>query len=142
MIEVNFTLLIQMFNFFLLIYVLNKVLYKPILKILDERDERIAGGQEKAKKLIEDGQQIFSNYNQKLHNAKVDAIAAKNAIRNEAVGQANEIIDGARKKAEDIVADVQKEMTEEIARVKKELEPELGIMASTIAQQILGRKVA
>lgn len=142
MIELNFTLLIQAANFLVLIYILNKILYKPILKILDERDERISGGQEKAKKLIEEGQNIFSNYNQKLHNAKIDAIAVKNATRKEAVDQANEIIDEARKKAEEIVLGVQKEMAEEIARVTKELEPELSVMASTIAQQILGRKVA
>lgn len=142
MIELNFTLLIQAANFLVLIYVLNKILYKPILKILDERDERISGGQEKAKKLIEEGEAIFSSYNQKLHDSKIEAVAVKNATRKEAVDQANAIIDEARKKAEDIVLGVQKEMAEEIARVKKELEPELGIMASTIAQQILGRKVA
>jgi F-type H+-transporting ATPase subunit b len=142
LIEVNFTLLIQIFNFFLLMFVLNKLLYKPVLKVLEERDKRVAGGQEEARKLVENGQEIFSSYNQKLHNAKIDAIAVKNATRNQAVEEANAIIDEARKKAEVIVADVQKEMAEEIARVKKELEPELGIMASTIAQQILGRKVA
>lgn len=142
MIELNFTFFIQLINFFLLMFILNKLLYKPVLKILAERDERVAGGKEQAKKLVEEGEQIFSTYNQKLHAAKLDAIAVKNATRNEAVNQANAIIDEARKKAEDIVAGVQKEMTEEIARVKKELEPELGIMASTIAQQILGRKVA
>lgn len=142
MIEVNFTLLIQIGNFLLLMFVLNKVLYKPILRVLEERDERIGGGQEKAKNLIEEGQNLFNAYNQKLHTAKIDAITVKNATRKEAVDQANEIIDGARKQAEDIVLDVQNEMTVEITRVKRELEPELGIMASTIAQQILGRKVA
>lgn len=142
MIELNWTFFVQIFNFLLLMFILNKILYKPILKVLDERDARIVGRQEKAKKLLEDGQSIFGNYNQKLHNAKLEAIAIKNATRKEAVDQANGIIDEARKKAEDIVLDVQKEMAEEIARVKKELEPELGIMASTIAQQILGRKVA
>lgn len=123
-------------------YILNKLLYKPVLKVLEDRDVRVAGGQEQAKKLVEDGQEIFSAYNQKLHSAKLDAVAVKNATRKESVDQANAIIDEARAKAETIVADVQKEMAEEIARVKKELEPELGIMASTIAQQILGRKVA
>jgi F-type H+-transporting ATPase subunit b len=142
LIELNVTLFIQVFNFFLLIFLLNKLLYKPVLKILAEREERVAGGQEQAKKLVEQGQEIFGNYNQKLHAAKLDAIAVKNATRNQAVDQANTIIEGARKKAEVVVSDVQKEMAEEIARVKKELEPELGIMASTIAQQILGRKVA
>lgn len=142
MIELNFTLLIQVFNFFFLMFLLNKLLYKPVLKILAEREERVAGGQEQAKNLVEQGQEIFGSYNQKLHSAKLDAIAVKNATRNQAVEQANAIIEEARKKAEIVVADVQKEMSDEIARVKKELEPELGIMASTIAQQILGRKVA
>lgn len=142
MIELNFTFFVQLFNFFLLMYIMNKLLYKPVLKVLEERDVRVAGGQEQAKKLVEDGQEIFGAYNQKLHGAKLDAVAVKNATRKESIDQANAIIDEARAKAETIVADVQKEMAEEIARVKKELEPELGIMASTIAQQILGRKVA
>jgi F-type H+-transporting ATPase subunit b len=142
LIELNFTFFFQVFNFFLLMFILNKLLYKPVLKILAERDERVAGGQEQAKKLVEDGQKIFETYNLKLHNAKLDAVTVKNTTRKEAVDQANVIIDGARGQAEKIVADVQKEMAEEIARVKKELEPELGIMSATIAQQILGRKVA
>lgn len=142
MIELNFTFIIQVINFLVLIFILNKVLYKPVLRILEERDERIAGGQEKAKKLVEEGQAVLDAYNQKLHEAKIDAIGVKNATRKQAVDQANEIIDEARKKAEDIVVDVQKQMAEEIGRAKKELDPELGIMASTIAQQILGRKVA
>ncbi len=142
MIEVNFTLLIQIGNFLLLMFILNKVLYKPVLRVLEERDERVNGGQEQAKKLLEEGQTVFADYNLKLHNAKIEAVMVKNATRKEAVDQANEIIDGARKKADNIVLEVQKEMTDEIVRVKKELEPELGIMASTIAQQILGRKVA
>jgi len=123
-------------------FILNKVLYKPVLRVLEERDERVNGGQEQAKKLLEEGQTVFADYNLKLHNAKIEAVMVKNATRKEAVDQANEIIDGARKKADNIVLEVQKEMTDEIVRVKKELEPELGIMASTIAQQILGRKVA
>lgn len=142
MIELNWTFFVQVLNFLVLIFILNKILYKPILRILDERDERVAGGQEKAKKLVEEGQSIFGAYNQKLYNAKIEAMTIKNATRKEAVDQANKIIDEARKNAEEIVLDVQKEMAEEIARVRKELEPELGVMASTIAQQILGRKVA
>jgi F0F1-type ATP synthase membrane subunit b/b' len=37
---------------------------------------------------------------------------------------------------------MQQQMASEISQAKKELEPELGVMASTIAQQIMGRKVA
>jgi F-type H+-transporting ATPase subunit b len=142
LIELNFTFFIQVINFLLLIVILNKLLYKPILKILDERDERVSGGQQKAKKLIEDTQNLLNDYNQKLHNAKIDALNAKNSARGEASEQANVIIGEARVKADEIIDEMQKEMIKEIDKAKKELEPELGVMAATIAQQILGRKVA
>ncbi|HPW69491.1 MAG TPA: F0F1 ATP synthase subunit B [Deltaproteobacteria bacterium] len=142
MIELNWTFFVQIFNFLLLIFILNKILYKPILKVLDEREARIAGGQEKAKELLDESQSILKSYNEKLYGAKIDAMTVKNSSRKQAVDEANEIIENARRNAETIVLDVQKEMAEEIARVKSELEPEIGVMAGTIAQQILGRKVA
>lgn len=142
MIELNWTFFVQIFNFLLLMFILNKILYKPILKVLDEREARIAGGQEKAKELLDESQSILKSYNEKLYGAKIDAMTVKNSSRKQAVDEANEIIEDARRNAETIVLDVQKEMAEEIARVKSELEPEIGVMAGTIAQQILGRKVA
>jgi len=142
LIEVNFTLFIQMINFFLLILILNKILYKPILKILEEREQRIEGQQQQAKKTIEDSLVILTDYNKKLYDAKIDAMNTKNAARNEASEQANGIIDDSRRKAEEIITRMQQEMASEMAQAKRELDPELSVMASTIAQQILGRKVA
>ena len=142
MIEVNFTILIQAFNFFLLLIILNKILYKPILKILEEREQRIDGQQQQAKKIIEDGQVLEGDYDKKLYNAKIDAMNTKNAARSAASEQANGIINDSRKKAEEVINQMQQQMVLELAQAKKELEPELSVMSATIAQQILGRKVA
>jgi len=142
LIELNWTFFVQVINFLVLMFILNKILYKPILKVLDERDERVVGGQTKAKQLVAESEKIISSYNDKLQVAKIDALGTKNTARKEASDQANVIIEDARRKAEDIISQVQQEMAKEIERVKKELEPEVGIMAATIAQQILGRKVA
>ena len=59
MIELNWTILIQMVNFLILIFVLNKILYKPVLKVLEERDEKIYGGQQKIKDLEEETRQML-----------------------------------------------------------------------------------
>lgn len=142
MIELNWTFFVQVLNFLVLMFILNKILYKPILKVLDERDERIVGGREKAKELISESDTILSSYNGKLQVAKIEALGTKNTARKEASDEANVIIAEARGKAEGIISQVQQDMAREIERVKKELEPEVGIMAATIAQQILGRKVA
>lgn len=142
MIELNWTFFVQVLNFLILMVVLNKILYKPILKVLDERDERIVGGREKAKELIAESDTILNTYKGKLQVSKIEALGTKNTARKEASDQANVIIGEARGKAEGIISKVQQDMAREIDRVKKELEPEVGIMAATIAQQILGRKVA
>jgi F-type H+-transporting ATPase subunit b len=142
LIEINFTILMQAFNFFLLLVILNKVLYKPILKILEEREQRIDGQQQQAKAIIEDGQVLQGDYNKKLYNAKIEAMNTKNAARSAASEQANSIIADSHKKAEEIISQMQQQMASELAQAKKELEPELNVMSATIAQQILGRKVA
>ncbi|MGI6386387.1 MAG: ATP synthase F0 subunit B [Desulfomonilia bacterium] len=79
MIELNWTFFVQIFNFLLLMFILNKILYKPILKVLDEREARIAGGQEKAKELLDESQSILKSYNEKLYGAKIDAMTVKNS---------------------------------------------------------------
>ena len=43
MIDINATLVAQMLNFLILVVVLRLVAYKPIVKMLKEREERIAG---------------------------------------------------------------------------------------------------
>ena len=92
MIEINFTLLIQAANFLLLIFLLNVVLYKPILKILEEREHRIDGQQAEAKKITDDSQALIDEYNRKLHEAKIEAMNAKNAARSQASEEAGRII--------------------------------------------------
>jgi F-type H+-transporting ATPase subunit b len=142
LIELNWTFFVQVLNFLILMFILNKILYKPILKVLDERDERIMGGREKAKELIAESDTILNSYNGKLQISKIEALGTKNTARKEATEKANVIIGEAREKADGIISQVQQDMAREVERVKKELEPEVGIMAATIAQQILGRKVA
>jgi F-type H+-transporting ATPase subunit b len=84
-----------MINFLVLMFILNLLLYKPILKILDARDKRIADGQQKVKDFIEEGHKLVAVYNEKLQLAKVEALAIKNNTRKQAVDQVNAIIDEA-----------------------------------------------
>ncbi|MBN2297167.1 MAG: ATP synthase F0 subunit B, partial [Deltaproteobacteria bacterium] len=88
MIELNWTFFVQVLNFLVLMFILNKILYKPILKVLDERDERVVGGQTKAKQLIAESEKIFTSYSDKLQVAKIEALGTKNSARKEASDQA------------------------------------------------------
>lgn len=142
MIELNWSIFVQMFNFLLLMFVLNKILYKPILKILEEREKKISEGQQEVKDLAAQGNKLVATYNEKLQAAKVEAMASKANARKQAVEQVNAVIQDARGKAEQEILQVRQRVASEIEAAKKELEPELASMAATIAEQVLGRKVA
>ena len=43
MVNIDGTLFVQIANFIILIFVLNSVLYRPIRKILKEREEKVNG---------------------------------------------------------------------------------------------------
>jgi F-type H+-transporting ATPase subunit b len=135
-------MLLQMANFFLLIFILNIVLYKPLLKILDERDKKISETQQKTKDYYEETEKLISAYNEKIQQAKVEAMTIKNNAKKEATEKANLIIEESRKEAENHLLEVKNQITKEIETARKELEPELDKMAITIAEQVLGRKVA
>ena len=142
MIELNWSIFVQMFNFLLLMFVLNKILYKPILKILEEREKKISEGQQEVKDLAAQGNKLVATYNEKLQAAKVEAMASKANARKQAVEQVNAVIQDARGKAEQEILQVRQRVASEIETAKKQLEPELASMAATIAEQVLGRKVA
>jgi len=135
-------MLVQLINFLLLIWILNRILYRPVLKVLNERESRISGAQDKAKKLIGQGEGLVADYEVRLRNTKIEAMALKTEIRKEAVVESGRIIDAARQQADGIVGEVRAAMSTELEQVRRELEPHLGSLAGEIAEQILGRKVA
>ena len=53
MIQINFTLFIQLINFLVLLFILNAILYKPIRAKLKERAEQMAKDREKADHRVE-----------------------------------------------------------------------------------------
>ncbi len=142
MIEINWSILVQMTNFLLLIFILNIVLYKPLLKILNERDKKISETQQKTKDFSEETEKMISAYNEKLQLAKIEAMTQKNNAKKNASEKANVIIEESRKEAEHLILEVKHQISKEIETARKELEPELEKMAITIAEQVLGRKVA
>jgi len=79
-------LIAQVVNFLILIILLTKFLYKPIVKMLDDRSEKIAGGLAAAEKSQQD-----------LKKADVDA----EKIREKAFKEANEILANAKTEAGD-----------------------------------------
>ena len=107
MVDINLTLFVQMANFLVLIAILNYLLYKPILAILDKRKSRLDESEGEIKRLNATVEQKAAEYEEKLRLAKQDALEKKNEILKEAADNAKAIIDERRSRIPAMLAEFQ-----------------------------------
>jgi len=108
LVNFNATLIAQILNFLVLVFVLAKFVYKPILGIMEERKNKIASDLETAEKAKNDAEAVKAEYAAKLADARQEAQA---------------IIENARKTAQaahdKIMADTKVEQEQYVAAQKE-----------------------
>lgn len=70
MVNINLTLVIQLALFLLFLWGTKKFIFKPILKVLDERDEKIYEDRDVARQDNKDASELEKSYRSELNSAK------------------------------------------------------------------------
>lgn len=130
-------ILTQIIGFLLLLYLLKKLTWKPLITLLDERRERIASEFKNIEKVKEELAKIEEDYKAKL--AEIDAQARIRIQESIAEGQriSMEIQDKSREEAKKILSKAKTNIELEIAKAKVELRNEVAALAIRAAEKIL-----
>ena len=137
----DFTLLVQMVIFLLLVFILNVLLYKPILSIIDRRKKQLEESENEIKLFNESAEKRVSEYEEKLKQAKLKASEQKKEIIQEGVNQAKNIVDAVRNEIPAIAREFQQKMDKEVEAAKAVLGGRYKDLSMEIARKILGRPV-
>ncbi len=129
----------QIINFLVLLFVLNLVLYKPIRNVLLERKAKIEGMQSGAEKAASDLVAGEDAYKDGLKQARSKGLKEKESFIEEASKEEKEIIDRINKKAQANLAEIKKQVADETAQARTSLEGEVEAYAKAIGEKILGR---
>ena len=140
MIELNYTILIQMIIFIGLILISNQIFYKPIFQVLDRRKELIDGNLEKARELRVKAEEFFKQYEEKLLEARQKAVAIVNEARMAAQEAQKEALSKARAEMEEMLAGLKKELEKEKEAARETLRQTAKVLAILIAEKIAGRR--
>ncbi|MGI6225642.1 MAG: F0F1 ATP synthase subunit B [Peptococcales bacterium] len=128
-------------NFLILVAILNKFLYKPVIKMLDERKNEVANNLNKAEESKLEAEKLKDEYIKHLQNAKSEAqeiIAKANKLGEETK---NEIVAQARVEAEKISAKAQEEIRLEKTKALSELRDEVASLAILAAGKIISKNI-
>ena len=140
MISINATLVIQLVNFLVLIWILNKILFKPIFKILDEREQVVQTAKAESERLKADATQKAKAIESRVEEARRKAAAERDLIRGQADSQANEITIKAQEQAAQHIASVRAETAKEADRARAGLSEFKDAIVQMLLMKVMGRK--
>jgi F-type H+-transporting ATPase subunit b len=135
-------LLIQGGNFAILLTVLTYLLYKPVLKIIDERREKIAEGVRTAEAAQQRLAEAKSQSDEMVGGATREAEQLVATARTRADEKGGEIIRTAEAKAESVLRDAEVRAEEAKRAALQESSKEIARAAMLAAEKILREKSA
>ncbi len=137
----DYTLLIQIVTFLVLIYILNFILFKPILNIIDRRKKQMEELENEIKLFNDSVDKRVAEYEEKLKQAKTNASELKKEIIKEGDDQAKGIIDIVRDEIPLMTKEFQQKMNKEIQTARQILDNQSRRLSLEIAEKVLGRSV-
>lgn len=141
MISIDIALVFQIVNFLILMLLLNIFLYKPVRKILAERDAEIAAAKEKTTAVDREVQEKMALYEAKLRQVKVKANEEKGLAIKESRKVEADIISKARKEAAASVSLIQNRIAGEAESARKTLKEQAQSLSLEICEKVLGRSL-
>jgi len=131
----------QIVNFLLILYLLNRFLFRRVLAMLDERQERIAKGLEDAEAAARDRELARAEREAALDEARKEAQAMISRATKIAEDSRAEIVAAAKAEAEKVAARATEEITAEKQRAISELRAQVADLALQAAGKLVGSEM-
>jgi F-type H+-transporting ATPase subunit b len=142
MISLDFSVFYQVVLFVVLWLILSKILFRPYLQLLEQREYRTSGARHETEALESEGQRLRAEYEAKMAEVETAGETAKNAIVEEARKQRELIVNEAREHAARELEQVRREIDSQLQEERKRATAETATMAQDMAAKLLGRSIA
>lgn len=139
MVSIDGSVIVQIANFLILIWILNLVLYKPIRNIIIQRKEKISGLEsdiDSAETKAVEQDQAFADG---IRDARAKGLKQKEALLEAATDEEKAIIGQINEKAQAELTKIREQIAGETNEAKQALMKDVDNFASAISEKILGR---
>lgn len=142
MIEINLTIVIQVLQFLILMFILNRLLFKPISQVMAERKAKINAWEEKTQNLQDSARVKLETYENQLREERTQAQERQEQLTKELKKKEEENLRTVSEEAAGLVASAQQALVEETERLRLELRHQAVELSQILAEKVLGRKVS
>jgi len=141
LIDLDNTLFVQALVFAIMALLASKWLFKPYLRMREEREAGIEGSRDEAERLAAEADARLADYNGKLKEARERAMGEQRKVRAEAAANEQALLDKTREETLSAMADAKTTLGTEVESARAELMPKADLLARDMVSKLLGRKV-
>ena len=137
MLDLNITMIFQLVNFLVAIYVLNILLIRPIRDIIKKRNGIMDGMAEAAESFEYQAAERLANYEAELARARQDAGLTREEGRAEGMVEQQKLVGDAQKSARDILAETRDSLQAQAAKTLDELRNQVSDFSARLAAKLI-----
>ena len=141
MVDVNATLIAQILNFLVLLAILAKFAYKPLLKAMDDRRNRIINDLDSAEQTRLDAEALKEQYAEQLAGARQEATEIVNKANQIAQNLHDELVEQARVEQEALMANAKERIEQDKQQALLDIRSEVIKLSTLIAGKIVNQKL-
>ncbi len=139
--NINWTLIFNLINFGILLYILRRLLFKPAIEYLDRRREQIASHMSAAREAEEHAAKLAEEREQQLAAARMQSENILEDARRRTEEMIDEAKEQARREGVRIIDNARLQMEQERDRMIKELRRAYADIAVLGVERVLDREV-
>ncbi|MDO9288795.1 MAG: hypothetical protein Q7T83_08380 [Thermodesulfovibrionales bacterium] len=129
--------LVLLVNFLVLIYVLNILLFKPLLNLFKEREDNVNGALGAAKDMNQKKEETIAKLSRELTDARNKAKGTFEALRAEGANTQREVFSKAEAEAADILQKARQELKAEAEKARQALRADVEKFSDEIVRKLI-----
>jgi F-type H+-transporting ATPase subunit b len=133
------TLFIHIAIILVMIFILNRTLFRPVNRVLKEREQRTVGRSGEARGVLQRVEESLSRYERTLREARAENYRLMERQQAEATGARQQKIGLVKKEVGDLIEGQKREIQAQADAARATLEGEARRVAASVSAQILGR---
>ena len=141
LINIDKSLVIQLVNFLVLLFILWKLLYKPLVAKMEERTQAIKKSLEEAQAARAEAERQRGEHAAQIKAAYAEAQAIRATALKEAADEQRRLIDAARAEAGRLVEAAKAETAQDIVRARQQLRAEVADLAVQVAERLIKKSL-
>ena len=141
MINLDITLVIQMINFLILLFVLNLILFRPIRNIIKERNQIVDTFNSDIASLTDSAQESMDQFQLKIQEARKEGLARVPSMKDEGEEAEVELIAVTTQEVQAKIEEARNKVAADIKEARTQLQTQVQAFSVAVTEKILGRSI-